>query len=271
MMQRLLAVGEITVRRLMKSRLLLIGVIGSLLIIGLFMSSVLGMVKLAASGQAVSDVMVIHMVGTVTGVLGWLAQLIGIFVGVTVVKRDILDGTVAAILSKPVSRGEYIAASYGGSAAYLLLMWVLFAIVLTLFAAAFKTLLNGTIYGVMLAHYLVCVVTMAIALFFSIRLHPWVAVLLTFVVLRARATIEGIANLVNALGGHIPDGVVSVLTFPFPVFDLLGRLGERIGQGSLAGPSSVVAGFLHVIDYGLVMAVLAWLVFRHLEINRVRD
>ena len=270
MMQRLLAVTEITIRRLMKSRMLLIGVVGSLLVIGIFMTSVVGMVRMLATGEAVTDTMLWHVLGTIVTFLGALAQLIAIFVGVSVIRRDVVEGTVASVLSKPVSRGEYIAASYAGAAIYLLMMWILFALVLTLFAAAFKNTLGGTVYATMLGRYLVCVMTMGIALFFSIRAHPALAVVLTFVVLRGTATIDGIVSVVKALGGNVPDAVVNALAFPFPVQGALDNLGERLTRGSLVEQSAAM-GFLHIIDYGLVMAVLAWLVFRGLEINRVRD
>ena len=270
MMQRILAVTEFTLRRLMKSRLLWIGLAGSLLVIGMFMTSVVAMVRMLATGQSVALGMLLQVVGTIIAILGALSQLIAIFVGVSVVRRDIVDGTVASVLSKPVSRGEYIAASYAGSAIYLLMMWLLFALVLTLFAAAFKNTLSGAAYAAMLGRYLVCVMTMGIALFFSIRTHPWVAVLLTFLVLRGRATIEGLAGVVNVIGGRVPDGMINVLTFPFPVQGALDTLGHRLTQGLLV-EKAMGPGFLHIVDYGLVMAVLAYLVFRGLEINRVRE
>jgi len=270
MMQRLLVVTEITVRRLMRSRLLWIAVVGVLLVMGMFMTAIVGMVRVVASGESVPAEAVIHVIATVLTILGALATLIAVFVGVTVVRRDLEEGTVASVLSKPVSRGEYIAASYTGAAAYLLLMWGVFAVVLTLFAAAFKSFLGGPAYLAMFGNWLTCVMTMAVAMFFSIRMHPWVAVVLTFVLLRGRATVDGIASLFNALGAHVPGAVVSALKFPFPVPGTLDDLGDRLTQGSLVD-HGMAAGFAHVIDYGLVMAVLAWLVFVRVEVNRARD
>jgi hypothetical protein len=269
MMQRLLAVTEITLRRLTQSRLLWIGVVGSLLVIGLFMTAVVGMVRTLATGGTVSGAALVQVVGTIIVILGALAQLIAMFVGVTVVRRDVLDGTVASVLSKPVSRGEYIAASYAGSALYLLMMWLIFAVVLTLFAAVFKSTLSGAVYMAMLGRFLVCIMTMGIALCFSIRVHPWVSVLLTALVLRGRDTIEGISQIVGALGGSIPDVVVDVLKFPFPIRGALDDLGNRLTQTSLAEPM-LGLGFLHIVDYGLLMAMCAYLLFRGLEVNRVR-
>ena len=270
MMQRLLVAAEISVRRLMKSRLLWIAVIGSLMVMGIFMTAIVSMVKMLASGEAVPGGMVVHVVGTVLSILSALATLVAVFVGVSVIRRDMEEGTLTSVLSKPVSRGEYIAASYAGAAIYLLMMWALFALVLTLFAAAFKTALGGPVYLAVLGDYLLCVMAMAVALFFSIRVHPWVAVLLTFVVLRGRSSVEGIASLLGALGARPPDAVVNVLTFPFPMPGALDDLGERLSQGALVD-RSMAAGFAHVIDYGLVMALLAYFVFRTVEINRARD
>lgn len=270
MRQRLLVVMEITLRRLMRSRLLWLAVVGSLLVMGMFMTAIVGMVRMLASGESVPAVMVIHVIGTVLTILGALAMLIAVFVGVTVVRRDLDEGTLASVLSKPVSRGEYIAASYAGAAAYLLMMWGGFALVLTLFAAAFKSFLGGPAYLAMFGNWLTCVLAMSVAMFFSIRVHPWVAVLLTFVLLRGRATVDGIASLMNALGAHPPDAVVSALKFPFPVYTALDGLGDRLTQGLLVD-HSMAAGFAHIIDYGLVMAVLAYLVFVTVEVNRARD
>ena len=270
MTQRMLAVVEITFRRLIQSRLLWIAVVGSLLIIGLFMSTVASMVRMHAAGQAVSHAVLMQVVGTIITILGAFAQLIAIFVGVTVVRRDVVDGTVASVLSKPLSRGEYIAASYAGSAAYLFLMWVLFALVLTLFAAVFKGTLSGAAYAAMLARFLICVMTMAIALCFAVRTHHWVAVILTALALRGRETVDGIAQIVAATGGSLPDAVVEALKFPFPIRGALDNIGKQLTQGSLV-EQAMGPGIIHVIDYGLVMAVLAWLLFRNLEINRVRE
>lgn len=270
MMQRMLAVLEMTIRRLMRSRLLWVAVVGSLLVIGMFMSAVVSMVRTLSAGQAVPGAETMHVVGTIIPVLGALAQLIAIFVGISVVKRDVVDGTVASVLSKPVTRGEYIAASYAGSALYLLLMWALFALVLTVFAAAFKAGLSGPAYAAILGRYLVCVMTMGIALCFSIRFHPWVAVLLTALVLRGRATIDGLAYLLAATGVKVPGVLVEALEFPFPIGGALDALGERLTRGTLA-EQNLAPAFVHVIDYGLVMALCAYLLFRRLEINRVRE
>lgn len=270
MMQRILAVMEMTIRRLMRSRLLWVAVVGALLIMGIFMSAIVTMVRTVATGQAVSGAHVLHVVGTVISILGALGQLIAIFVGVSVVRRDVVDGTVASVLSKPVSRGEYIAASWAGSAVYLLLMWLLFALLLTLFAAAFKSTLAGAAYMAMLGRFLVCLMTMAIALSFSIRAHPWVAVLLTFLLLRGRATVDGIAQLLAVAGANVPDALVEALKFPFPIGGALDALGDRLTKTSLS-EQALGPAFLHIIDYGLVMAVLAYLLFRRLEINRVRE
>jgi ABC-type transport system involved in multi-copper enzyme maturation permease subunit len=270
MMHRIAAVIDMTIRRLMKSRLLWVGVVGSLLVIGMFMTSVVGMVRMVAQGQSVSSIMLMQTIGTVITILGALAQLVAIFVGVSVVKRDLVDGTVASVLSKPVTRGEYIAASYVGAAAYLLLMWILFALVLTLFAAALKSSLAGAAYAAMLGRWLVCVMTMGIALAFSIRLHPWVAVLCTFLLLRGRSTIDGIANLFGVFGLDVPEAVVNTLQFPFPIHGALDNLGDRLSQGSLI-EQSTTAGFLHVIDYGIAMALLAWFLFSRIEVNNARE
>lgn len=270
MMQRILAVTEMTVRRLMRSRLLWVAVVGAVLVIGIFMSAVVAMVRTLASGQPVSGSQVAHVVGTIISILGAMGQLIAIFVGVSVVKRDVLDGTVASVLSKPVSRGEYIAASWAGSAFYLLLMWGLFALLLTLFAAAFKSPLGGAAYAAMLGRYLVCLMTMAIALSFSIRAHPWVAVLLTFLILRGRATVDGIAQILAVVGADVPDTLVEVLKFPFPMGGALDALGDRLTKGMLS-EQALGPAFFHIIDYGLVMGVLAYLLFRGLEVNRVRE
>lgn len=270
MIGRVLAVAEMTVRRLMRSRLLWIGVFGSLAVIGMFMTAVVGMVRMVASGQHVPGSMVLQVVGTVITILAWVAHWIAMFVGVNVVKRDLVEGTVASVLSKPVSRGEYIAASYAGAAIYLLMMWLVFALVLTLFAALFRSTLGGTTYLALFGEYLVCVMTMGIALFLSVLVHPWVAVMLTFMALNARAAIGGVARLIEALGGSVPDALVEVLKFPFPIQGALDDLSRRLTQGSLM-EQSLGPGFAHVIDYGLVMAVLAYLVFRNLEVNRVRE
>jgi hypothetical protein len=149
-------------------------------------------------------------------------------------------------------------------------MWLSFALVLTIFAAAFKGALTGDAYAAMLGRYLVCLMTMSIALLFSIRAHPWIAVMLTALVLRGRSTVDGLRSLCEAFGVAVPQALVDVLKFPFPIPGALDDLGDRLTRGSLV-EHSLGPGFVHGIDYGLVAAVCAYLLFRGLEINRVRE
>ncbi|HEX5132786.1 MAG TPA: ABC transporter permease subunit [Candidatus Krumholzibacteria bacterium] len=270
MIARMLAVAEVTIRRLMRSRLLWIGVAGSILITAMLMSTMVNMVRFSSNGQLEGPTAVTHAAGNIVALLGAFATLVAYFIGVTVVRRDVVDGTVASVLSKPVSRGEYIVASYIGAALFLFALWAVFAVVLAVFSAGFKSPLPGSAYTDMLGRCLVCVMTMAIAMAMSIRIHPWVAVVLTGLLLRGRDSVNALADVLKLFGVRMPGSVAEALKFPFPMRDALNGLGSGLNEGALV-ERSIAAGVFHIIDYGLVMVLCAYLLFRTLEVNRVRE
>jgi hypothetical protein len=266
---RCLAVTGMTLRRLRRSRLLWGALVISLFIVGTYAISLTYMFPHEAKGRSLADDMN-AVLGTLLPVHNTLSMVIAILIGVTVVRRDVVDGTVASVLSKPVTRGEYIAATYTGAAFYLLVIWLLFVLELTILATVLGKAPGQGVYLACLGRYVTSVMVMGIALCASIRVRPWIAVILTLVVLRGRTTVSGLQELTAAMGAPIPEAWVTALQFPFPIVTALDPLVDRLTRGALAQRSDLSA-FVHVADYGIVMAVCAYLLFRGLEINRVRE
>jgi ABC-type transport system involved in multi-copper enzyme maturation permease subunit len=267
MIERLLVVNVVTFRRLLRSRVLWVALIGAILVLAMSLSSVSLMFRARAEGQQfMAEQMLQGAMVMAIKTLGFFSVLIALVIGVTVERRDVGDGTAVSMLSKPLSRGEYIAGIFGGGVAYLTLVWGIFAAVVIPCALA----LHGWSGGLLLtmgSRLLVAWLALSIALCCSIRLNAWLAGVATVAVLQASGVVDATAQLLAALGVHVPDAIIRIAKFPFPNTDLLDSTVHGMIQGTLGGVSGLL-GLVHVLDYTAVMVVCAFLLFRGLELNQ---
>ncbi len=270
MIERLLVVHAVTVRRLLRSRVLWVALIGAFIVLAMSLGSFTMMIRARAHGQQfMAEQMLQGALALTIRTLGFFSVLIALVVGVTVERHDVGDGTAVSMLSKPLSRGEYVAGLFSGGASYLTLVWMIFAAVVAVCALVLHGW-SATLLPAMGSRLLIAWLALSIALCFSIRLNAWLAGIATVVVLQAAGVIDSVASLLGVLGVHVPDAVIRMAKFPFPSTDLLDSALEGMVQGSMGGTSGLV-GLVHVLDYTAVMVVCAFLLFRGLELNQGRE
>lgn len=271
-MNRVVAVAAMTVRRLMRNRLLGVALLVTLLVLGLQTASISSALRLRGGGQIeeASDVLA-GIFATTLALLGFFGQLIALVVGASVVRRDVIDGTVASVLARPVSRAEYLAGSVLGGVAYNLLLWATFTVVLGAAFLTFGEALSGAQLAATGARVLMCVLCFAIGLAFAMRFNPWVTGVLTVLVLVGPDLVGGVLEVADRwFWIRVPPGLREVLAMPFPLISTLDPAEEALRQGSLA-PRPLWPGLLHVADYAAVAVLCAYFLFRRMELNRLRD
>jgi ABC-type transport system involved in multi-copper enzyme maturation permease subunit len=271
-MIRILAVTGMTLRRLVRNRLLGLSLVVTLLVLGMQTAVITHALRLRGAGRLdeAADALAGVFPPTLS-LMAFFAQLIAMVIGASVVRRDVIDGTVASVLARPISRAEYLAGSVLGSVAYLVVLWVTFALMLAAAFLAFGQALGAVHVVAMAVRLLSCVLCFSIALAFAMRFNPWVAGVATILVLTGPGIVGGVLDLADQwLHIDVPQRVRDALAMPFPLTSTLDPAREALYSGSLS-PRPLWPGLLHVADYAAVAALAAYGLFRRLELNRLRD
>ena len=270
-MQRVLAVAIMSSRRVLRSRVVLATVLLAVIGIATFSTPLVALIVASRINDVEETRSALRVfLSAVFPTLGFFSQVIAAVVGATVMRRDISDGTVYGVLSKPVSRGEYVAGSAIGSFGVLVLVSLLFAGAVGLVAALVKQPLQWDHVAIMAGNLTVASVMLATALFWSTRTNAWITVLLAALVVNGMGVVTTGAAIVGGFGHEVPPLMVVALRFPFPEIKALDPLTDRLTQSG-ASSISIKPVFIHLVDYAIVMIVLAYLSFRRLELNRVSD
>ncbi|HXV13273.1 MAG TPA: ABC transporter permease [Candidatus Krumholzibacteria bacterium] len=265
-MKRVGAVARMTLRRYAKSRLLHVAGIVAILVLGAPTAYLPNVIAAARRGDAEAVQTAVEvMLNMAVSFFMILVAFIATAVGSTCVRRDLVDGTIYGVLSKPLSRTEYMVGTLLGGAAVVVFSWLVFGGALTALAALATDPLGPPEYAMLAGRCLQIVTLMCMATLLSTRFGPWVAGPLALLAFYGRETIDRLAALFE-----LPGVVVDILKFPFPVLKALGAITERVSRSDF-DPAPVLPGVIHVIDYILVMVVLACLSFRRLDLNRTSD
>jgi ABC-type transport system involved in multi-copper enzyme maturation permease subunit len=258
-------------RRVLRSRVVLAAVLLAVIGIATFSTPLLALIAASRTDDVEGTRSALRVfLSAVFPTLGFFSQVIAAVIGATVMRRDIAEGTVYGVLSKPVSRGEYVAGSAIGSFGVLVLVSLLFFGAVELVTALVKLPLQWDHVAIMVGNLTVASVMLATALFWSTRTNAWITVLLAVLVVNGMGVVKTGAAIVEGFGHEVPPLVVVALQFPFPEIKALGPLTDRLTQSG-ASSISMTAVFIHLIDYAVVMIVFAYLSFRRLEFNRVSD
>ena len=270
-MMRFVAMIVMTIRRLARSRMLFVAIGGATLTMLQFGLTLSVMQHFQKAGEAPTPANMINgFFMNALGMLNLFSSLIALFAASFVIRRDLSDGTAASVLSKPVSRGEYVAANAVGGATFLAAVWILFGVVMVLAMVLLGAPPGWVHVAAIAGRFLSVLPLFALAMFFSLWVNAWVGGFLALLVVKAPDIISGVYTVLGQMGVHVPGPVVDVLMWPFPMVGTLDGLTGRLYSSALGG-GSIPLAIAHVVDYAAVMVVFAWLVFRRLEVNQVRD
>lgn len=262
----ILAIFTNALKRLSRSKLLIVSVVASVLILALTSSSLiaLNLARAAGNAEEVRQASVVLFIG-VLSMMGFFASLVALFNGVTVTQQEIRDGTIFSVLSKPVTRAEYLLGSYFASVVYLLFVWAIFAAVCIgtmLLARQHLEKLHGII---ILGRIALSVMMLSIAFCLAQRFGPWIAGVLAVFAYNGATFVSAALGIARLLKLSCPPWLAQTLAWPFPATASLDRLAASFLSSPLNAPQ-VGWTFLHLIDYSAVMVVIAWLLFRRMEL-----
>jgi ABC-type transport system involved in multi-copper enzyme maturation permease subunit len=207
------------------------------------------------------------MLTMILSIMSFFGNLVAVVMGVTVIRQDIKDATIFSVLSKPISRWQYFIASCSAALLTTLCIWLIFG---TAWMLIILFVEKGFTWIPILA--LLCegaksLLLVTISIFWAKRCGPWVAA--TAAVL----TLNGADLIHTLLGGlanfHIkcPDWLHTVLSLPFPSLKALSHVIMQLLQSSVEAPPMLLS-FIHVLDYGLVALLLAWWVFKKMDLSQ---
>lgn len=264
----LLAIIGNALKRLSRSKLLIVSVVASVVILALTSSSLIALNLAREHGNAeeIRQASAALFIG-VLSLMGFFASLVALFNGVTVTQQEIRDGTIFSVLSKPVTRSEYLFGSYCASVVYLLFVWVIFVAVcigMMLLARQHLERLHGTI---ILGRIALSATMLSIAFCLAQRFSPWIAGVLAVFAYNGESLVSAAAGIARLLHLSFPLWLGQTLAWPFPATVSLDRLAISFISSPLSTPQ-VGWTFLHLIDYSAVMVVIAWLLFRRMELSQ---
>ena len=271
MVHRILAVAIMTFHRLLRSRILIAGGVLALLAIGLYSGILVAILAAADHGdeQEVRALlpMFFHLA---IGMFGTVSTIMATVIGVTVLRSDLSSGTVFGGLSKPVSRGEYVAGNWFGGLVAVASLWAIFTMAMAAISAGLGAPLGGLQYAIVGGRILAAALTLSAALLLSLRFNSWGAAVLSVLLVNGALVVQQVASILKALKVDVPEKLVEVLVFPFPITGAFDGLTARLVQSDLA-PDSILPAVVHFVDYSLVLLFIAYLFFRRLDLNRASE
>ncbi len=247
---RVWAIALNTWRETMRDRL----IVGVLVFLGV-VQTLIFLIEggMRANGPAVLDISLMLM--------GAVGVLIAIFLGTSLVHKELDKRTVYIVLAKPASRFEFLAGKYLGLMATLALMVVLMAMFLTTLMLGLH-IFRGEVYALCLALIVELGFVTAMAFLFSTMTSGTLAALYTGclfllghqgALIRAFADSERKLSAFNYYGGH----VLYYLLPHFEIFDFKSQVLYGQGLPWDAWASALGYGIL-MVAAALVAATVAW-------------
>ncbi|MBZ5534647.1 MAG: ABC transporter permease [Acidobacteriia bacterium] len=260
-------IAGIVLRRLLRSKLLGITLVIAILIFALLSSSLLMLRNARSAGDTeVANQLSANVILSALALMGFFACLVGLANGVTVIRREIREGTIFSVLSKPLTRAEYLLGSYIGSLVYLSFVWIIFGLLYLGLVYLTRQPMGKLLGLILLARWVYSVLMMSVAFFLALRFNAWIAVVLSVVVYNADSLYNIFPPLLRLVHVELPDWVKGTVLFLFPSTNSLDVLFESLLKARL-NPAPVQWAFLSLIDYCAIMVLLAWVVFRRQELS----
>ena len=186
---------------------------------------------------------------------------ISIFVGVSLVSKEIEKRTVYSIFSKPVGRGEFIIGKYLG----LCLTLLLNALVMGAGVSLALLLVGGgklafSIWGAILLIFFELTILTAVAILFSSFSSPALSALLTFLVFIIGHFSASLRDLAQSLGSGAAKVFFDILYYVLPNLSFFSFI-INAAHGD-APPASLIGGaFLYALVYNGILLTITILIF----------
>jgi ABC-type transport system involved in multi-copper enzyme maturation permease subunit len=186
---------------------------------------------------------------------------ISIFVGVSLVSKEIERRTLYAVLSKPVGRGEFIVGKYLGLCLTLLVNIFIMGVGVSL-ALAF---VGGgglalSIWGAVFLIFLELAILTAVAIVFSSFSSPALSALLTFLVFIIGNFSASLRDFAENLGSDAAKIFFNFLYYFFPNLSHYGFI-TNAAHGDIPNFNVIGSAFLYALVYISILIAAAILIF----------
>ncbi len=188
---------------------------------------------------------------------------IAIFVGVSLVSKEIEKKTLYSVFSKPVGRGEFLVGKYLGLCLTLLVNVAVMGLGVSL-ALLFVGggSLAFSIWGAVLLIYFELAIVTAVAVLFSSFSSPALSSLLTFLVFVIGHFSSSLRDFAENLGSAGAKYFFSAVFYLLPNLSFF-SFATRAAHGEVPETANLVAASVYAAAYSAVVLFAAVLIFRH--------
>jgi len=254
-MRAIAAIARSTFRETIREKLLyLVAAYGILLAVSTWILSPLSVG--AARDKIVVDV----------GLAG--ISLFGVFtaimIGGALVHKEIDKKAVYMVLTRPVSRGEYLVGKFAGIMAAIGSLVGLMAVLLVLIMLAGRVAVTRVVFAAIALSLVEIAVISAIVVFFSTFTTPILTSFFTIGVFVAGSLGSDLRAFAQKFGGAVMQRVMDVLYFTLPNLSVFNLRHEAV-HGLRLTAGEFLVSLIYGSVYAAAMLYFAWLVFRRRE------
>lgn len=186
---------------------------------------------------------------------------ISIFVGVSLVSKEIEKRTVYAIFAKPVGRGSFIVGKYLGLCLTLLVNVVIMGVGVSLaLLYAGGGALAGSIWGAIFLIYLELAILTAVAILFSSFSSPSLSALLTFFIFVIGHFSASLRDFADRLGSAFAKFFFGAIYYLLPNLSFY-AFTTHAANGETPPASLLGGAFIYALVYASILLAITILVF----------
>ncbi len=256
MAQRILALTVSTFRETVRDRIFyLVGVFGFVMLLS---TAVLSPLTVGAQGKIMTDVGLAAM--SIFGLL------VVVFVGSSMVRKEVEKGTILTIMSKPVGRREYLVGKYLGLNLTLLCMLVVMGLMFLLmtflapgtFSLRFVPVIYLTLLELMLVN--------AVAVFFSTCVSPILAAVFTLGAFVVGHLSQSIKDFGTLQGSVFQQRVSETVYYLMPNLEVFNVRGDVV-HGMTVDAGHVGLATLYSLGWVGLLLIFAGAIFARKELR----
>lgn len=195
--------------------------------------------------------------------------LIAIFIGISLVWREIERKTLYNVLSKPIARWEFVLGKYLGLVLTLIVNTGIMAVVFFLALFYQAPHISGVDLGSLEAIYFIVLelaLVVGVALLFSCISSPALSALFTICIFVIGNLLEDIRWFGHESGSAIIGGITTALYYLFPDFRGFNVISQ-VAHGQLVPGHLLVSNSLYALLYGVVLISAAIMIFEERELQ----
>lgn len=249
-MNHVIAIAQVTWREAVRNRVLY-----SLLffvVVLTLVSAVLDQMTMGQNGRVVLDLGLagVHLFGV----------LIAVFLGVSLISREVQRKTLYVVLAKPVSRTAFLLGKYLGLLFTLLVLVIVMGLFLMLVVALFDVAPGVAYLHAVMMIWVELAVLCAVAMVFSTFTGPFLSGMFTLGMFVIGHLSNGLRQLGEASGDAVLAGVTRAIYYAVPNLESFNFKLEALYRVPVDGSATAMA-LLYAVAYAAALFALAGVIF----------